>query len=251
MSNSRTNILSFFSIVGFLLVWQVISYYKFVDPLFIGKPTQIFTEGLGLFKTGGTYEHLILSLKTFILGFSLALVFGVIVGLFLGAYSNAYQIVKPYLFALNSLPTMVILPLIIIWFGIGLKAKTIVVFMMSVVPILVNTIDGVRSVSEPLIKMAQSFKAKKIFIIRNIIFQSTLPYIFSGARVALGRAVLAVVIAEYLGLGNGIGYLLSYYGATFQVNKVMALVFLIILFNLGILRILNIGESKLVYWKEF
>jgi len=243
------NFIGFFTIVGLVLLWQLLINFKIMDPLFTGIPTAIFKETIIMLKSREFYGYFALSLQSFLLAFSLAIVFGLLAGLLLGVNKKLYANYYPYLFAINAIPMIALLPLIIVWFGVGLTAKTAVIFLFSVVPIMANTADSAKLIDDSLIKMAGSFKGRKLFILKSIILPGALPYILSGVRVASSRAVIGLLIAEYNGLGKGIGYLLSFYGATFSINKLMALVLIIVCLNLLFIKLLSLVEKRIVFWK--
>jgi NitT/TauT family transport system permease protein len=183
-------------------------------------------------------------LSAFFIGLIIAIIIGVVVGIAVGGSKKLEAAIKPYVFALNSLPLVAIIPLMIIWFGIGAFSKTVVVFLVAVIPIIISVSDGVKTVDQNLVKMAESFGASKI----KVIFFHSLPNIISGIRIAVGRALVGLLAAEFFGFGKGIGYLISLYGSTFEVNKMMALVLLVIAFNILMIALINITEKKLVHW---
>jgi ABC-type nitrate/sulfonate/bicarbonate transport system permease component len=235
----KQNYLSPVSVFIFLALWQFVSYFELVNPLFIGTPTQILVELVDLFRTGFIYEHLFSSLQALFFGFGLSILVGIFGGILLGTSEKLYRIFSPYVFGLNAIPKVAIMPLIIIWFGIALEAKVAIIFIMAVVPIMVATMDSARSVEPSFVGMAKSFNASKSFITRNITFFYSLPAIFSGIRIALGRAIIGMIIAEFIGLGRGLGYLISYYGATLQTDRLMAVLFVVLVLNFTLLAIID------------
>ena len=245
--NIITAILSF---SVFILVWQFISFYKIVDPTFIGMPSKILKEGINLFKCGEINKYIYASLISFFLGVLLSSIVSILGGMIVASRKTLYRMIAPYIFTINSVPVILILPLIIIWFGIGFNAKLVVIFLMSFVPFFTIIVDGVRSFDDSLVKMAKSFKAKKIFILKTITFFQALPFIFSGLRVAVGRAIIALIVAEFFGLGKGLGYLASFYGATYQINRLMVIIFLIVFFNLFIVKLIDLTEKAVIKWKN-
>lgn len=232
------------SVLLFFIVWQALSQLNFINPLFFGTPTKILLEGIDLFRSGEIYVDLFSSLSAFFVGFIWAIAFGVVGGIIIGTNNRVYHFFKPYIFAANTVPPIVLLPLIIIWFGIGSVGKTIIVFFMAVTPILLNTSDAARNVDRSLLEMAKSFGAKQLFILKNITFFHSLPYIFSAIRVSTGRAIVGVIIAEFFGFGQGIGYLISFYSSSFRIDRAMALVFMVIIFNSVIVSLINLAEKR-------
>lgn len=243
----KQNYLSPVSVLIFLITWQAVSYFEIVNPLFIGTPTQIIVELVDLFRAGFIFVHLSSSLQALFFGFGLSILVGVFGGLMLGTSEKLYKIFSPYVFGLNAIPKVAIMPLIIIWFGIALEAKIVVIFIMAVVPIMVATMDSARSVDPSFVGMAKSFGAPKSFITRNITIFYSLPAIFSGIRIAIGRAIVGMVVAEFLGLGRGLGYLVSYYGATLQTNKMMAVLIVILVINFTLLALVDMIKNNFTW----
>lgn len=238
------------SIILFFLIWQVLSQFKIIDTLFTGTPLGIIVEGRDLLSSQEFYTNAYSSLTTFMTGFFYAIIVGVFGGLLIGANKYVYKFLKPYIFAINSVPPIVLMPLIIVWFGIGLTAKSTVVFLMAVVPIMVSSIDASRTVDYSLVEMAKSFKANNFFILKSITFFHTLPYIFSAIRVAVGRALIGVIVSEYFGFGVGIGYLISYNSSNFRIDRAMALILMVIIFNIVLVEIINVFEKNTIKWKK-
>lgn len=235
----------------FLIIWQLVSYYEIINPVFIGSPAEIINEGINLFAGGMVYPYLLRSFAAFLPGFLLAIIFGVVLGLLAGINKNLGKTANSYILGFDSIPKIAFLPLIIIWFGFNFKAEIFIIFLMAIVPILINTIEGVKSTDKSLIKMAQSFGAKDKFILKSIVFFSSLPFIISGIKIAVGRSLVGLIISEFFGLSKGIGYLISFYGATFHINKMLAVISLIVMFSFFSLKVINKLEIKLLKWREY
>ncbi|KKU54999.1 MAG: Binding-protein-dependent transport system inner membrane component [Candidatus Moranbacteria bacterium GW2011_GWE1_49_15] len=241
--------LGFFSVSAFLLLWEIAGRLKWIDPMFISYPTRVISDGIDLVLSGKITPHFIISVETLLLGFLLAVVVGVLGGLLIGSDERLYALFRPYVLFLNSLPKIAIVPLIIIWFGIGFSSKVVIVFLMSLIPILMNSIEGSRNVNGELVRMARSFKFRKREIMAKVVFFNAIPFVFAGMRMAAGKAVIGLVIAEVFGYGKGMGYLLSFYGTNFQTSRLMFLVLVFAALNLSLIRVIGILEKKVVKWK--
>lgn len=241
--------LSLMSVFVFFLFWEAASRANLIDPLFISSPSKIFASGYTLLKTGEIFPHLAASLIALVLGFFMAAIIGTILGLLIGSNKILYSIFFPYIFALNSLPMVAVVPLIIIWFGIGLYAKVAVVFFMSLSPILISTIDGFRNVDKKLLKMAKSFGADYFFTLRTVILLNAMPFIFSGLRMAVGKGIIGLVVGEAFGYGKGLGFLVAFYGNTFQVARLIFIILILMAISLIATNLVAAAEKKVINWK--
>jgi NitT/TauT family transport system permease protein len=240
----KRNYISILSVSVFLLLWEIGSRVGFLPSDYVGTPSKIFIEFFGLFTAQNLSDYLLPSVESLFLGLALAIIMGVVLGYAIGMNITVRKIFKPFLFAINAVPAVVFFPLIILTLGISLQSVILTIVLMCFVPVMINVMEGVSSTDSQLLSMADSFGSKKLFVLKNIIFYSTLPYIFAGTRAAIGKSVIALIVAELYGLNQGIGYLVSYYGSTFQINKLMSLVLFILVLN-GILFTILMGFEKL------
>ena len=240
----KNNLISIGSILFFLALWELVSFLELINPLFISKPSAIFLAGTALIKSGFIAPHLIASMKVFFAGFILAILFGFFGGLLISLNKNIYNIFKPYIFIANALPKVAIIPLVIIWFGLGIESKIFIVFLMAFPSIIINTIDGVKNTNNEYLSMAKSFGASKFFILKSITFYSVLPAALSGVRISIGKGMIGLVVAEVFSYGVGLGYLISYYGMVFQTAKLMFIIILLLVINLMLTILVTIIEKK-------
>ena len=145
------------------------------------------------------------SLQPFLVGYIAAIVLGVPLGLIIGRYRTAEAALGIYVTAGYAMPLVALVPLLVLWLGIGFTVKAAVVFLMSVFPICINTWVGVTAVPKSLIEVGKSFVAPNSVILRRIVLPATLPYIMAGIRLAVGRAVVAMIIAEFFTAISGLG----------------------------------------------
>jgi NitT/TauT family transport system permease protein len=245
----KKHCLSIFSVAVFFAAWEIIARLKLINPLFISSPLKVYLAGYELIRTGEIFPHLFASLEALFFGLFLAIIFGTIAGLLIGSNKTLYEFFSPYVYALSSLPTVAVIPLIIIWFGIGIYAKIAIVFLMALKPLLINIIDGVRKVDSRLTGMARSFRASNFFIIRTITIYSVLEFAFSGLRISVGRSITGLIVGEAFGYGKGLGFLVSFYGNTFQTARLMFLISLFFVVSLFLISLVNVAEKKIIRWK--
>ena len=239
-----------FPILLLLTTWEICSYFNLIQAIFISSPAKVFNAFIVLFSTGSILIHLQTSLLTLLGGLFCAISLGIPAGIIIGYFEKIYIFSKVYIYLLNALPLVAIIPLILIWLGIGFSSKIFVVFLLSVTPILINTLDGVHSANKKRLMMAKTFNASNLFILKTITIYEAIPFIFSGLKLAIGRSIAGVIIAELFGYGKGLGYLITYYGGTFQTANLIAIIIIILTISLFGIFLISFLEKNVVYWKS-
>jgi len=182
------------TLVAVLLVWEALGRSGLVDPLFISSPTQVAHAGWQLSHDRDFWSDVEVSATEFILGYGAALALAIPLGLAVGLSKRLQYMIGPFVDTLNAVPRVTLLPLIIIWCGIGIWSKVVVVFLGAVIPILINTQSGVKTSEARFIRVARSFSASRMKIFSSIILPGTVPFIFTGLKYGAGRALLGVVV---------------------------------------------------------
>lgn len=237
------------SIAVTVVIWEFSVRFGFLSKMFISSPGDVFLSGAGLVESVEFWNNLMISLAALFCGFLLAIFIGVPSGIFIGFNKKIYEYLQFHLHALNALPIVALVPIIVLGFGIGLASKIAVVFLMALTPILFNVSDGAKNVNRSFVLMAKSFGVRGAQILKFIVFPDSLPFIFSGVRVAVGRAIIGLIISEVFGYGKGIGYLVYYYGGSFQTGKFIFLIIILLILNILILQIIKIIQQKIMPWR--
>jgi len=200
-------------------IWQAIwSYTNWISPLFFSGPSAI-AKAFWVSLTQGTLlADLAFSGKNFAIGFGFALVSGVVLGVIVGWYRRFRLIADPFLNALYAAPRIAMMPLIIIWFGIGMWSKVFIVFLSAFFPILVNTVAGIRNMDRDLLRAARAFCASDWQIFKTLAIPGSVPFILTGVRQGVAVGLIGVVVGEMLGSSEGIGFMVAYGGQTFQTD---------------------------------
>jgi NitT/TauT family transport system permease protein len=237
------------AMVSFLIFWEVAVALEWVNPLFTSSPSRIAIAGYEMFADGSIWPHLQVSGYEFVVGFGLAIVVGVPLGILMGWYGRLNAILDPFVSALYATPRIALLPLIMIWFGIGLESKIAIVFLGAVFPILVNTITGVRTVSADFVKVARSFGANDRQMFMTVALPSSVPLLLSGLRLGLGHALIGIVVGEMYGAHYGIGHLIAVSGARFQTDAVMVGIIIIASTGVATTELLRLIEKRFERWR--
>jgi len=231
------------------VIWETIARSGFVNPLFISSPTLVAQAEYQLFAEGEIWNDLRVSGTEFFVGYLMAAGVAIPLGLAVGWYKRLSYVLGPFIDTLNAVPRVTLLPLIVIWAGIGIWSKIVVVFLGAVIPMLINTYSGVKTNEERFLRVARSFGASEFKIFRSIVLPGTVPFIFTGLKYAAGRALLGVVVGELYAATAGIGYLIAIAGNTFQTDKVFAGILIVTFTGLVTVELLNRLERRFDAWR--
>jgi NitT/TauT family transport system permease protein len=236
------------SVVGGLAVWELVSRYLIANALFLASPTQIAVALYNLAVTGQLWHHMGISAAEFAIGYVIASVMGIALGLGMASSITIKQAMQPWVSGLYATPTIALAPLFILWLGIGIWSKVIVVIFLVLFPVTINTEAGLRTTSERLIEMLRSFGATPRQIFFKVSLPSALPFILAGLKLGIGRGLIGVVVAELFGSRAGLGRLISQSADAFNMPELFAGV--VVLAIAGIVMTAGFGwlEGKLVPW---
>jgi NitT/TauT family transport system permease protein len=205
------------SVLVFVSVWEIILTYIFpVNPFFFTKPSLIAVAFKEQVLGAKLWHDLAVSSQAFIWGFSFAVIIGIPVGLVMGWRRRVEYSVDPFLTALYASPLVALAPLFIIVFGVGVLGKAALVFLLAVFPFVFNTFAGVKSTDSLLINVIRSFGGGEKDLYLKVILPSTIPYIIAGARLAIGRGLVGIIVGEFYAASEGIGFAISQAGDTYR-----------------------------------
>ena len=242
-------IIAVLSIVAGLVLWELVARFIIRDKLFLVAPSAIWDRAAQLMATGELQKHTLTSSIEFTVGFGLAAVVGVLVGLVIGTNAGARAVASPWISAIYSTPTVALSPLLILWFKLGLESKVVVVFLVAVFPVLVNTQAGIETADEGLIETARAFGARRLQIFTKVLLPSAVPFIVAGLRLGIGRGLVGVVVAELFGATSGLGYFINVASQVFDMAGLFAAV--VILAAAGVIstEAIKVLERRLAPWR--
>jgi NitT/TauT family transport system permease protein len=236
------------SVLGGLLLWELISRFLVANSLFLAAPSQIFAAIAALAKTGELWRHMSISAIEFALGYAIASVLGVIVGFAMAESPVMKRVLQPWISGLYATPTIALAPLFILWLGIGIWSKVLVVIFLVLFPVTINTEAGLRTTSERLIEMLRSFGASPRQIFFKVSLPSAVPFILAGLKLGIGRGLIGVVVAELFGSRAGLGRLISQSADAFNMPELFAGVIVLAVAGIVMTAGFTWLESKLVPW---
>ena len=240
------NAVRLISLAVVLLAWE--QYGKSINPVLFTYPTAILGALVELTISGELWTYLQQSLTVLVIGLPIATVVGVALGVLMARFSLFEHATDMYVSALYATPMVALVPLLILWFGIDVKAKVIVVFLFAVFPIIINTYQGVKNVDARLLEVARSFRSKEHELWLDVVLPSSIPFIMAGLRLAVGRALIGVVVADFLTSISGLGYMIVKYQNSFQTNKLFVPVIVLMLLGVLLMELVKRLQSRLAPW---
>jgi len=240
-------IITLSSLVVLTLLWEWFG--RGINPVFGSYPSAIARAFWELAQSGKLLAAMSESLRPFAVGYVLAILFGVPLGLVIGRYRVAEAALGIYVTAGYAMPLVALVPLLVLWLGLGFAVKAAVVFLMSVFPICINTWLGVTAVPKTLIEVGKSFLAPNTVILRRIILPATLPYIMAGIRLAVGRAVVAMVIAEFFTTISGLGAIIINSANNFDTATMFVPIVVLMVMAIGLNGLIGFVERRVAPWQ--
>lgn len=237
------------SVVAGLATWQLIASSGIVRPIFLPKLSDVLADLWMLISTGRLNQHLLVSGIEFGGGMLAALIVGIVVGILMGASSRIDKLLIWWVSSLDATPRIAFAPLLIVWFGIGVESKMVLVFISGLFPILLSTAAGVRTTSHELREMAESFSVPRLMQFTAIVLPGAVPFIITGVRLGITRGLIGIVVGEYLASTEGIGWMLSNATDTFNMVRVFALIIVLAFVGVSLTTLARWLERRFDSWR--
>ena len=245
-----TSVISTASVIVVLATWQLCASQGVVDAKLTSSPWGVVQAARFLINNGQLGTDVASSASLFGVGIGLAIAIGAIGGVLIGWWRLAAAVFEPWIAILYSMPLIALLPLILVWFGISFSAEVVMVVLISVFPVLVSVITGTRNVDKELVRLARSFCGSELAVIRTVLLPSLIPYFVAGVRLAIGSALVGVVVSEYF-LGNsGIGGLIVTAGENLQSGEVFVGITILALSAIIMTGLLRRAERRISPWRN-
>lgn len=251
LHSHRRFTIGFVSVIFFFLIWEaMLTWVVPFNPLFISKPSLIGVGFLAMIENGRLVSDIYVSASPFFIGFLAAIVVGVVLGVAMGWRARVGYALDPLMTALYASPLVAIAPLVIIFFGVGVTGKAILIFVLCVFPFMFNAYAGVKSVDPLLINVVRSLGGKEKDLYLKVIVPSVLPYLVAGARYAIGRGLVGVIVGEFFAATSGIGYSIAWFGDMYELDRmfvcILAMMAIAVVFTEGI----RWAERSAFPWRE-
>jgi NitT/TauT family transport system permease protein len=208
------------SVVVFLGIWQIAGAH--VNPILLATPTRVWSAFISLIQSGTLGPAFLRAMEVLAVGFAIAAVVGIAVGILMGRSSVVRRILNPYVSFFQATPLIALTPLVVIWTGIGFDSEVLITVLLGVWSVIINTEEGVRNTPRTLLDMARVYHASELSVVRNVAVPNAVPYIFAGLRIALAKSLIGVIIAEMDVSLKGLGGLIQNSGDAFQTAPLLA-----------------------------
>jgi NitT/TauT family transport system permease protein len=248
--NQERKILGTIAVAIFLTIWELVgNTFQLINPMFMSAPSLVFKAAIQLFTSGEIWNDLYVSGIEFAWGYFLSIVVAIPFGIAIGWYKRFAYVCDPFVNAMNATPRVALLPLVIIWLGIGILSKVGIIFLGAVFPLLINTRVGLKTTPANLLTAARSFGASEWQIFKSVVLPSTVPFILTGLRLAVGRALIGVMVGELYAATAGIGFMITVAGATFQTDKVFVGVLIFAITGMIMTDVIDRYEHRFDKWR--
>ena len=238
------------SIVTGLTAWQIASDYLVANSLFLASPTQVIGALVGLAASGELWPHVGTSALEFLLGYAIASVLGIAIGLLIASSPFWKSWCQPWISGFYATPTVALGPLFILWFGIGVWSKVLVVILLVIFAVIINTEAGIRNTSERYLEMMRSFGATRSQLFLKVSLPSATPFILAGLKLGIGRGLIGVVVAELFGSRLGLGRLVGQSADSFNTPELFAAVTILAASGICMTMAFSKLEARLVPWTK-
>jgi NitT/TauT family transport system permease protein len=232
-----------------LVLWELVARYAVHNSLFLAGPIAVAQKAGELWQTGELQKNINTSLSEFVLGFALSAVVGILGGIVLAHSRKTRQYIDPWVSMMYATPLIALGPLFILWMGVGIGAKIVIIFLTAVFPILINTVSGLTGTEPQLIEVARSFGAAPLQVYRKVRFPAALPFIIAGLRLGVARALVGIVVAEFFGARAGIGFMILSSAQTFDTASVFLGVIILAVTGVVSVEFLKWLEARLAPWR--
>ncbi len=236
------------SLLVFLVLWEI--YGRRIDPILLTYPTAIVRAAFDLVRSGEVFKQALVSLGNLAVGFGASVVLGVGLGLAMGRSRVAEAALEPHVNALYATPQVALAPLLMLWFGLGFAVKVAMIFLFAFFPILINTASGVKNVSASMVEVGRAYLASERQILLKVLVPAAIPFIMAGVRLAVGRALVGMIVAELFTAITGLGAMLTLYGNLFETAKMFVVIIVLGLLGWGLMQAAIALERRMARWKE-
>ncbi|MGE0036256.1 MAG: ABC transporter permease [Xanthobacteraceae bacterium] len=231
-----------------LILWEIVG--PFINPIFFSYPSKIATAAFYLTISGELPYYTWQSLQVMFCGLGFALLVGIPLAVLMARVRPIDWALDMPINALYATPMAALVPVLVLWFGIHMTAKVIVVFLFAIFPILINTYQGVRECDKNIIEVARSFRVTEMQMWTNVLLPWSVPYITAGVRLAIGRGLVGMIVAEFFTSISGLGYMIARYANVFEMDKTFVPVFVLMFLGISLSSALKWFERRIAPWSR-
>lgn len=249
LQRNQAVILGLVSLIGIGVIWQLAVDLGYVKAFFVSRPSDVFRELVAEAESGVLFRNLAGTLWSFVLALGLAAVVGVGLGVLAGWYRDVEAVLNPFIWFKYSAPTIAFYPIFVAFLGYGTPTIVAIGFLFALTPVYANTLSGIRNADRDLVRAARAFGARPRDIFLKVALPGSVPIIVAGLRLAVGRALTGVVVAELFGATAGLGYAVAQHSQRLKTTQMMVSIIVIILLGVALTQILTFLERRTDAWR--
>lgn len=238
------------SVGAFIAIWWIYVAVKHVPAYILPSPPKVWNSLEKMFVKGTVYPHLWTTTYEVILGFVIGAFLGIVLGYIFIKVDALKTMLMPYLIFLQTAPKIALVPLFVIWFGIGLVSKVVLIISMVLFPVLSGMMLGLESIPPDVRNLMKILKASKWQIFSQVEMQYSLPALFASMKVGIVQAVIGAIVAEWMSGKQGLGYILTYASSTYDTPMLLAGIIVTIILGIATYQVISVLEDKFLYWHE-
>jgi ABC-type nitrate/sulfonate/bicarbonate transport system permease component len=248
-SRKQRWIIGVLNISTFFVVWQLVAVYSDIPQLFLPSVTDVFRELKEMSDEGILWGNLAVSTWIYVVGMVISIAIAVPLGLLIGGVRILDRIFSTYVWALYTTPRLILMPLILLWVGINDTARIVIIVLSAVPATLVVVMEGVKTVDTSLVRAAKAFGASRLRLFRSVVFPATIPFIATGIRMGVSRGLIGLFIGEIFTAADGIGYIITLAGKTFNSARMYGMLLIFVLFCVALVGLTQLLERKVSAWR--
>jgi ABC-type nitrate/sulfonate/bicarbonate transport system permease component len=236
------------SVAVFFVIWEY--YGRRMDPIFMAPPSAIFEAAVQLIQSGALKKALIQTLWPFSVGMALTVVVGIAFGIVMAQWRTVEYVLDPFINALYAIPRIALVPLIILWAGLEFVGKVSILVSVAIFPITVNTYSGIRDVRGAMLEIGRAYGATEWQIFWKIVLPAAIPFIMAGIRLAVGLAIIGIIVAEFFTAISGLGGMIVEYANVFATAKLFVPIIVIALIGVVLTEFVMWLERRMSRWRQ-
>jgi len=244
----RPNLVRTLSVAVFLVVWEYFGLK--VDPLFLAAPSAIIEAGLALVRSGELFHAFLATFYPFAVGMAITIVGGIVLGVAMAQWRLLEYILDPFINALYAIPRIALVPLIMLWAGLAIGGKVVILVSIAIFPVIINTFSGIRDVRGSMLEVGRAYGATKSQIFFKIVLPATIPFVMTGIRLAVGMGIIGIIVAEFFTAQTGLGGMIVMYANVFATAKLFVPIIVIGLMGVVLTEFVQAIERRLSRWRQ-
>jgi ABC-type nitrate/sulfonate/bicarbonate transport system permease component len=236
------------SVAVFFVIWEY--YGRRMDPIFMAPPSAIFEAAVQLIQSGALKKAMVQTLWPFSVGMALTVVVGIALGIIMAQWRTLEYVLDPFINALYAIPRIALIPLIILWAGLEFVGKVSILVSVAIFPITVNTFSGIRDVRGAMLEIGRAYGATEWQIFWKIVLPAAIPFIMAGIRLAVGLAIIGIIVAEFFTAISGLGGMIVEYANVFATAKLFVPIIVIALIGVVLTELVMWLERRMSRWRQ-